>query len=220
MSSKSYRRPFVNQSVATVPPILITGPPRVGKSLVALGVGRVTGLEVVRTDDLRGAFWGIADPDARIRERRCRYRDLVAGTDPGVVLEGDDLVFVNRAHPAVAAVCRESQDMSLTLDQIIDLMDRHDALAYVIGCSDADTARKTSEIRTSQKPDDFTAAMNEHQLTHFVENQIERSKLLRKMTEGSTVHYLEIRGGNFHQDVAAAVTRICRDIKSRCMHAS
>src|SRR3712207_2155051 len=78
--------------------ILIGGPCRVGKSIVASQLKRRTGFKLVKTDRLRKLYNSIQDLDARLVVKARTFFELVEQQSSGLIIEGEELITKNRGN--------------------------------------------------------------------------------------------------------------------------
>jgi hypothetical protein len=120
--------------------VLIGGPCRVGKSIVAFELSRRTGLRLVGTDPLRNLYNSIEDPDARLLAKARTFFDVIEQESGGLIIEGEELIYRNRASTRTRSPSEMRQDVSLSLDLALEIRERFGARIFCIG-----SARDTVE---------------------------------------------------------------------------
>ena len=81
----------------TGPNLLLMGPPRVGKSLLAQRLEAGGGWLWVEYDYYRSAYWQIEDRLVRRSARELFYTTIAKTFPSGILLEGDDLLSADRS---------------------------------------------------------------------------------------------------------------------------
>lgn len=118
--------------------VIITGYPRSGKSLLAGTLVRSHGYTHVRLDMLTRLYWNIEDDTLRDHTRRAILNALIKRFPKGLVIEGDDLISLNRSSRCM---------LPFSLATLKDLQRQRQLCCYVVGSAHATEEAKSEGFR-------------------------------------------------------------------------
>lgn len=175
--------------------IVITGYPRVGKSLIANKLSGTGKWVLVSMDQFRRPYWESTDPMVRIYVRINFILKLVMKLDKGLLLEGDELLTVNRAsfngiHPITSSY----------FSLLRGLLGFN---CFVVGnalCSVDEKVKGMENWARSEK----CWAVDKGSVNKVAEDSIRFSREVKDYFMDSDVIYIDISPENFDADVEKA----------------
>lgn len=182
--------------------IVITGYPRIGKTLTAKELAARHGFHHFELDRLRPVYFGIDEPALRQIARSHFLHRLLEKFPRGVIIEGDDLISANRFD--------DSHIRPLSLDTLMALHSAQGVSCYVLGNKDADVEARAAAMREYQQTQHCWTARESgwEDLDARALDSIEASQELYAMASGTPVVYLEIDPTDFSASVSRAADRI------------
>jgi predicted kinase len=187
--------------------IVITGYPRIGKTVTAKELAARHGFLHFELDRLRPVYFGIDEPALRQVARSHFLHRLLEKFPRGLILEGDDLISANRFD--------DSHLRPLSLDTLTALHSAHGVSCYVLGNKDADADARAAAMREFQQTQDCWTARESgwEDLDDRARDSIGASQELYAMASGTPVVYLEINPTDFAASVSRAADRIWSEVK-------
>ncbi len=183
--------------------LIVTGPPRVGKSLLAQRIVAQSAAYHVNVDRMR--LWYFSDRDEARREasRRAVFEGVLAASPNGIVIDGDDFISANRSkfggiHP-------------LGLDQLVEWRARGLAGVIVVGSSDVDPESKldglqawrdTGRCWTTQ----HSVYSDEAKLPKLAAEIVRTSRMLRDLCAADHLMFLSLGSTRFDEIIGSAAT--------------
>lgn len=190
-------------------PVVITGPPRVGKSIAADRVARALGFIVMAADELRLSFWGLADRDERQAKRRSVYDDAIYGSDGKVVVEGWDLMLHDMLEKSLRFELGAFDGGRVDLRHAVDLRTRFGAHVFAFGAALDDAGTRIAAMRRhAQNGYSWIAGLSDAEILPIAEQSRTMSLSLRDAARTADVPYFECRSASFENDMDRAVAAI------------
>lgn len=199
-------RDYVRELPATAetggPSCVITGWPRTGKTLISFALARKHGFSLISLDQLRDIYQDVDEDDLRIEMRQFLLDELFMRFPEGLIVEGDDLIYVNRK--------RIDDPRNISLNVCGSLTNRHKIKCFVIGNADAAVDSKVKALRTYQQTGKCWTVKSERwrDLPARAREMIEDSRKLREMAPAHEVTYIEMDVINFDRAVKHAAEKI------------
>lgn len=181
---------------------VITGWPRTGKTLISDVLARQHGFIFISLDQLRDIYHEVDDDSLRDEMRRFILDELFKRFPKGLVVEGDDLIYVNRG--------RSSDLRNISLDFCGGLAGRHKIKCFVVGNADVAVDAKVTALRKYQETGKCWTLKSQRwrDLQARAAEMIEDSRKLRDMAPAHDVTYIEMDVINFDLSVKNAADRI------------
>lgn len=189
--------------------IIISGYPRVGKSILSEKLSNKFNGTLLKTDALRKIYWEIEDGGRRQKVRENLYNEIIKNYPHNLIVEGDDFISENRSI--------DSALKPYSLDLISQLKDTYDIEACVIGNKETSVNDKVSGLKEFRSEGDCWTLKNakykkSKNLQNLAKGTVEASKSLWYLSEKSNVIYFEIRSINFNEDISTALEKISNGI--------
>lgn len=181
---------------------LITGRARTGKTIISTALARSHGFALVSLDQLRDIYLQVKDASLRDEMRQFILDELFGLFPEGVIVEGDDLIYVNRD--------LGNDSNNLSLDFCGSLADRHKIKCFVVGNADAGVDAKATALRNYQQTGKCWTVDSPrwNDLPARAAELIEDSQRLRAMAPAHDITYIEMDVINFDLAVKNAAEKI------------
>lgn len=188
--------------------VVITGYARSGKTLLADRLERKYGFAHIELDSLKKAYYSIGDDRTRKSIREGLLHGLLSRFPSGVVLEGDDLISLNRGE--------NGGMLPFSLLLLRQLQEEHQVKCYVVGNAKATVQHKEAGLRrfrdsgkcwTEKKPSwrDLESRARKH---------INHSRELLALADACNLRFLELDPARFHESLERAAIEIARDTEA------
>lgn len=199
---QNYVRKLPTLEKAAAQSCVITGWPRTGKTLISSELARKHGFSLISLDQLRDIYQPVEDDALRLEMRQFLLDELFKRFPVGLIVEGDDLIYVNRN--------RSSGPRNISLDVCGSLTNRHKVKCFVVGNADAAVDAKVDALRLYQKTGKCWTVKSERwrDLPARAAEMIEDSRRLRDMAPAHEVTYIEMDVINFGLSILNAAERI------------
>lgn len=189
---------------------LITGPARVGKTLLAQRLAERTGTVALSLDIIREVFWHLRDDARRAQARRVLFEGLLEAFPGRLVLESDDLVCLNRSD-------RNPAYDPLSLDLAAEWQRRGLARVCVVGCADSSPEQKLGALESWRAKgkcwtETHPAFAAETGLLRLADEIVQTSRTLRDLSRAQGLSYIELGSDDFSGSLEAAVIRIATEL--------
>lgn len=182
--------------------LIVAGPPRSGKSLLADQVKQLTAGAIVNCDTISRAYHGLPDAEKRLEAMDQIYSAIFRRCSFGLIIVGDEFVTRDCAS-------------GMGIDFMNIYKQSFDVKALVIGC-DQDSVdqkfscieewRKTRSCWTNRNPR-FSSEESRKRLANYI---IGRSKNIRRICQENDIDYRSIHSSSFMEDIG----RISQEISS------
>lgn len=187
-------------AINRVPSIVISGWCRVGKTTLAKRLCQSNGLRHISLDPFSAIYERIKDDGTRLCIKKVLVQELLIRYPTGVILDGADLVFDN--------YFRSEKRPQPTLDFLKMLSHEHSVKIYLIGHTEDTVKDKIDAFKYYRlKHPCWTSssqAWDEESLGDRAQEIIAASKLLRDQSKASSITYIDIHSGSFHDSVVRA----------------
>jgi hypothetical protein len=179
------------------PSIFLSGPSRAGKSVLARALLQRHGYHHVALDLGVPDIYRIKDAPARAALRSALYDALIARCAKGYVIEGHDLILVDRWY-ASGMLGYEPVDLAA----LARLAARCGGRPFIVGCADVPISAVAQAMRSESS---WIASERATYLDTYAADLVEASATLRDLADASGVRYVELdpRGLPATADAAA-----------------
>jgi len=185
----------------TGPNLLLMGPPRVGKSLLAQRLEAGGGWLWVEYDYYRSAYWQIEDRLVRRSARELFYTTIATSFSSGILLEGDDLLTGDRS--CVAGL--DSGIDPLSAEHIQRLRRISNFNYAAVGSSTCTPEVKLRGMKRAHMVEPcWAVAMGEQRLTRLALGITGLSQRIEAFCRENAVPYFDIHPDEFTAHLAAA----------------
>jgi hypothetical protein len=190
--------------------LIITGYPRVGKSIISKELSGELGGVIIKTDILREIYWDIKDDKKRDYIRKNLIRTIIEQYPYNLIIEGDDFISKNRS--------RVSSLEPFSLDLLKQLKLKYKIEVYLIGNKGSGVDEKLIGLNTFRSEGECwtlsNAKYNNHDnLKNLANASIEASKSLWELSNENDLNYIDISTNNFNNDISFAVKEISSRVK-------
>ncbi|KAB7738702.1 hypothetical protein F2P47_15685 [Parvibaculum sedimenti] len=181
---------------------LITGRARTGKTIISTALARSHGFALISLDQLRDIYLQVEDASLRDEMRQLILDELFSRFPEGVIVEGDDLIYVNRD--------LGNDSSNLSLDFCGSLASRHKIKCFVVGNADAGVDAKVTALRNYQQTGKCWTVKSPRwkDLPARAVELIEDSQRLRAMAPAHDITYIEMNVIDFDLSVKNAAEKI------------
>ncbi|WP_217521783.1 hypothetical protein [Vibrio metschnikovii] len=170
--------------------IVISGFPRTGKSYLSKKIQEKYNIYSISLDEIRRIYWDIDDYNFRLQIRLALITKIFTKYSSGILIEGDDLLSVNRS-------ANEGVE-PLTTSYLIMLHDLYGAKTYVIGNADCTVENKIKGMQSYASTANCWAVLSgEDNVKSIAKGSIDISRKLKKMFNGTGVEYIDLDPLNF-----------------------
>lgn len=198
---------FKNKDIKSSPlkTTIITGFPRVGKSIIANKLSERFRAYVLKVDQVRKIYWEEKN-DLKRQEIRKKILSRIIELFPmGLIIEGDEFISENRY------VKRGTRPLSL--DFLEFMKNRYDMKVCVIGNRSTTIKEKTSAIKTHRKLGECWTLndenyVNEENIASLAKKTVEVSFILANIASEKGIAYYDINPEIFFKDVEDTVNLI------------
>lgn len=181
--------------------IVVAGPPRVGKSQLARALAERIGLEVIHTDDFRPIYEKISDDTLRLGIKSFLFDQIALFWPKGVILEGATFLGDDGRDERLAAA--------------LDLINRHRAKVFLVGCSESRPEEKFSILEAQADARlCWTTRLDSTQRADLARSIVKRSRMLRDLAPSLDLSYLELATADFNSDFQTPIARILATLAS------
>jgi len=183
---------------ASRPTIFLSGPSRAGKSILAQALAQHHGYHHVELDIGVPHIYRMRDASARAKLRTAFYESLISRCTGGCVIEGHDLILVDRWYDS-GMLGYEPID----IPGLARLAARCDGLPVIVGCADVPSDAVGEAIRSASS---WMAAESPAYIETYAAELVEASAKLRDLSANAGVRYIDLdpRGLPVTASIAAA----------------
>jgi hypothetical protein len=182
------------------PSILLSGLSRTGKTGLARNLAARFGFRHVELDHCVQRMYAIRQAAARQEFRDGFYAHLLDGARTGYVLEGDDLLLLDRWHRSG----RFGQE-PLEPARLAEWSLRYGMVAVVIGVADSPLETLLEAVERDRG---WVSEMSGSYRREYAEFLQTGSRRLRDLVTGGPVHYLEVDPANRAASLSACADRV------------
>lgn len=185
--------------------IIITGPPRVGKSIIANTLSNNIGHYILNTDIIRKLYWEEKNDTKRQYLRKKIFSKILGLYPRGLIIEGDE--FISRNRSATGNL------KPFSLDLLDYLKKQYKIEVFIIGNKTATIDKKVNAMQSFRDQGKCWTLKNEayfedETIPALAEHIIKVSQNLSLMAKDKKLEYYDIHPEKFNKDIENTVSTI------------